>query len=341
MRTRPQCRTTRRAKTSMRASSEPRYGRLLALAAHVGARASPAGRARRALVVRRRRFRRVCMRGTPRGHLGSAADRIRGESAGRAQGSKDLERDAPTVLTGERRARRRWRTIGWASFGVAAAGAAHRRLGRASGGNRESVAAWRSRRDGTHADRSGSRRSRSRLRNRRLRRPRPVAGVPHGHGEDGCRIKEPFPRAQPRRMQLARAIRPGPPSPSARRQGAEPRRWPPRRPSPPKTSTSRRHEVRCELSTSKALHRCVRPSVDEPRTGRRGGRARAQRRPLQGGSGGGKGRRLRARGGGLPNLVRAPSERLDPAQLGAHGDAPRQDGRGARSSQGGPDSHRG
>jgi hypothetical protein len=40
------------------------------------------------------------------------------------QGSMDLERDAPTVLTGERRARRRWRTIGWASFGVAAAGAA-------------------------------------------------------------------------------------------------------------------------------------------------------------------------------------------------------------------------
>jgi hypothetical protein len=40
------------------------------------------------------------------------------------QGSTDLERDAPTVLTGERRARRRWRTIGWASFGVAAAGAA-------------------------------------------------------------------------------------------------------------------------------------------------------------------------------------------------------------------------
>jgi hypothetical protein len=39
-------------------------------------------------------------------------------------GSKDLERDAPTVLTGESRARRRCRTIGWASFGVAAAGAA-------------------------------------------------------------------------------------------------------------------------------------------------------------------------------------------------------------------------
>ncbi len=36
----------------------------------------------------------------------------------------DLDRDAPTVLTGERRARRRWRTIGWVSFGVAAAGAA-------------------------------------------------------------------------------------------------------------------------------------------------------------------------------------------------------------------------
>ena len=41
-----------------------------------------------------------------------------------AQGSKDLERDAPTVLTGERRARRGWRRIGWASVGVAAAGAA-------------------------------------------------------------------------------------------------------------------------------------------------------------------------------------------------------------------------
>jgi hypothetical protein len=41
-----------------------------------------------------------------------------------AQGSNDLERDAPTVLTGERRARRRWRTIGWACLGVAAAGAA-------------------------------------------------------------------------------------------------------------------------------------------------------------------------------------------------------------------------
>ena len=41
-----------------------------------------------------------------------------------ARGSKDLERDAPTVLTGERRARRWWRRVGWASFGVVAAGAA-------------------------------------------------------------------------------------------------------------------------------------------------------------------------------------------------------------------------
>jgi hypothetical protein len=40
------------------------------------------------------------------------------------QGSTDLDRDAPTVLTGERRTRRRWRTIGWVSIGVAAAGAA-------------------------------------------------------------------------------------------------------------------------------------------------------------------------------------------------------------------------
>jgi hypothetical protein len=41
-----------------------------------------------------------------------------------ASDSKDLERDAPTVLTGERRARRRWRGIGWACFGAVAAGAA-------------------------------------------------------------------------------------------------------------------------------------------------------------------------------------------------------------------------
>ncbi len=41
-----------------------------------------------------------------------------------ARGSKDLERDAPTVLTEGRRARRRWRTIGWVSIGVVAAGAA-------------------------------------------------------------------------------------------------------------------------------------------------------------------------------------------------------------------------
>ncbi len=41
-----------------------------------------------------------------------------------ARGSKDLEREAPTVLTGERRASRWWRRLGWASLGVVAAGAA-------------------------------------------------------------------------------------------------------------------------------------------------------------------------------------------------------------------------
>ncbi len=41
-----------------------------------------------------------------------------------ARGSRDLDRDAPTVLTGERRTRRRWRPIGWASVGAFAAGAA-------------------------------------------------------------------------------------------------------------------------------------------------------------------------------------------------------------------------
>lgn len=40
-----------------------------------------------------------------------------------ARGSRDLERDAPTVLTGERRTRRRWRTVAWASFGAVAGGA--------------------------------------------------------------------------------------------------------------------------------------------------------------------------------------------------------------------------
>jgi len=40
------------------------------------------------------------------------------------QGSKDSERDAPTVLTGERRTQRRWRRIGWSILGMAAVGAA-------------------------------------------------------------------------------------------------------------------------------------------------------------------------------------------------------------------------
>jgi hypothetical protein len=58
------------------------------------------------------------------GRPAATSGQARIESAVKVQpprGSKDLERDAPTVLTGERRARRRWRTIGWASFGVAAA----------------------------------------------------------------------------------------------------------------------------------------------------------------------------------------------------------------------------
>jgi hypothetical protein len=61
------------------------------------------------------------------GRPAATTGQARIESAVKVQpprGSKDLERDAPTVLTGERRARRRWRTIGWASFGVAAAGTA-------------------------------------------------------------------------------------------------------------------------------------------------------------------------------------------------------------------------
>jgi hypothetical protein len=54
----------------------------------------------------------------------SGQPRIESAVKVRAPPGSDLERDAPTVLTGEGRARRRWRTIGWASFGVAAAGAA-------------------------------------------------------------------------------------------------------------------------------------------------------------------------------------------------------------------------
>ena len=42
----------------------------------------------------------------------------------RRSGSRESERDAPTVLTGERRAQRRWRRMGWSAVGVAAAGAA-------------------------------------------------------------------------------------------------------------------------------------------------------------------------------------------------------------------------
>ena len=40
------------------------------------------------------------------------------------QGSKDPEREAPTVLTQERSARRRWRMIGWGTVGLCVAGAA-------------------------------------------------------------------------------------------------------------------------------------------------------------------------------------------------------------------------
>ena len=54
----------------------------------------------------------------------SGQPRIESAVKVRAPPGSDLERDAPTVLTGERRARRRGRTIGWACFGVAAAGAA-------------------------------------------------------------------------------------------------------------------------------------------------------------------------------------------------------------------------
>jgi hypothetical protein len=39
------------------------------------------------------------------------------------QDAKDLGRDAPTVLTGERHARRRWRSPAWAALGLAGAGA--------------------------------------------------------------------------------------------------------------------------------------------------------------------------------------------------------------------------
>jgi hypothetical protein len=61
------------------------------------------------------------------GRAAATSDPPRIESAVNVQparGSRDLERDAPTVLTGERRAHRQWRRIGWASFGVVAAGAA-------------------------------------------------------------------------------------------------------------------------------------------------------------------------------------------------------------------------
>ncbi|MGH7435123.1 MAG: hypothetical protein ACRENE_05575 [Polyangiaceae bacterium] len=49
------------------------------------------------------------------------------ESAVKVQmgrGSKDLDRDAPTVLTEEKRARRRWRRLGWLAVGAVGAGAA-------------------------------------------------------------------------------------------------------------------------------------------------------------------------------------------------------------------------
>ncbi len=60
------------------------------------------------------------------GHPAATSGHARVESAVNVQAardSKDLQRDAPTVLTRERRARRGWRSIGWAALGAAAAGA--------------------------------------------------------------------------------------------------------------------------------------------------------------------------------------------------------------------------
>ena len=67
------------------------------------------------------------------GRPASTAGQPRLESAGNVQmslrgggpqGSKDSERDAPTVLTRERSARRPWRIIGWGAVGLCATGAA-------------------------------------------------------------------------------------------------------------------------------------------------------------------------------------------------------------------------
>ena len=60
--------------------------------------------------------------GQPR--LESAANVQMSPRGGGPQGSKDPERDAPTVLTQERSARRRWRVIGWVAVGLCATGAA-------------------------------------------------------------------------------------------------------------------------------------------------------------------------------------------------------------------------
>jgi hypothetical protein len=60
--------------------------------------------------------------GQPR--LESAANVQMSLRSGDPQGSKDPERDAPTVLTRERSARRRWRIIGWGAVGLCATGAA-------------------------------------------------------------------------------------------------------------------------------------------------------------------------------------------------------------------------
>ena len=123
MRTRQRCRPTRRATTSLgaRVSHDTddfmRWLPTLAL-----------GHRRRAELVERSSsdgadFAAYACEGRPAATSGQP----RIESAVKvqaAQASKDLERDAPTVLTGERRARRWWRRIGWASLGAVAAGAA-------------------------------------------------------------------------------------------------------------------------------------------------------------------------------------------------------------------------
>ena len=171
--------------------------------------------------------------GRPAATSGQPRIRIRGESAGGAGGSKDLGAGCPHG-SDAREARAARVAEDWVGCFLAwSPRAPHSPAGPSGGWTRAETALQRGEAVATapmptlpHSDAAGRGCGIDGCPARD-----PIAGFLHGRGEDGCEVEEPLPRAQPWRMRLAREIRPRARSPSPRRHGAKPHRWPPRRPS--------------------------------------------------------------------------------------------------------------